>query len=86
MISISMISQCGYKGYSMANIEYISDSNSQYIGTCWCQKGNELIIDGEPCCKTVWAANCDVPGTYSQMHLTFEFQLIMFIAPSFYVA
>ena len=68
--------QCAYKGYSMANIEYISDSNSQYIGTCWCQKGNELIIDGEPCCKTVWAANCDVPGTYSEMHLPFEFKLM----------
>ena len=56
--------QCSDKGYSMANVEYISGNNSQYIGTCWCQKGKDLIIDGEPCCKTVWAANCDIPGTY----------------------
>ena len=56
--------QCSDKEYSMANVEYISGNNSQYIGTCWCQKSKDLIIDGNPCCKTIWAANCDIPGTY----------------------
>ena len=70
MISISMIAQCGYKGYSMANIEYISDNKaSKYIGTCWCQKGKHLIGNGEPCCKTIRGSNCDIQCTYSDIHL-----------------
>ena len=60
--------QCEYKGYNMANIEYFSDNNSQYIGTCWCQNGKDLIVDLNPCCKTVWAASCDIPGIYSEIH------------------
>ena len=62
--------QCSHEGYSMANIEY--ENNSGYIGKCWCQKGKDLIIDDDPCCKTVWGANCDVPGTYSEIHVPFE--------------
>ena len=61
--------QCADIGYSMANIEYFSDNNSRYIGKCWCQKGKDLIADGKRCCKTVWAANCDIPGAYSKMPL-----------------
>ena len=75
--------QCFDVGFNMANIEYkqygTKYNDTAYIGGCWCQIGESLIADLDPCCKTVLAAKCDIPGKWK----IFEICVLYIITNSF---
>ena len=54
--------RCYVAGASMANIDttngYDDDAEIDYYGTCFCQFGDRMKIDGDNCCITKWAEGC----------------------------
>ena len=44
---------------TMANIDFSSSYGSSYIGSCWCQFGDNMKMNDDDCCATTWIEGCD---------------------------